>query len=81
MRSVYAIAIADRMKTMCITVCAMITSILYELALMKVFSRWMDEMPMMAIASFVFSTDAFTCDSHSGWSGWSSRCMRETNVS
>lgn len=33
-------------------------------ALMKVFSRWMDEMPMMAVASFTLSTPALTCDSH-----------------
>jgi len=35
-------------------------------ALMNVLSRWIDEMPMIAVASFTFSTDAFTCDSHSG---------------
>ena len=38
-------------------------------------------MPMIAIASLIFSTEAFTCDSHSGWSGWSSRSMRDTKVS
>ena len=48
---------------------------------MKVFSRWIDEMPMIAVASFTFSTEAFTCDSHSGWSGWPSRYRRETKVS
>ncbi len=48
---------------------------------MKVFSRWIDEMPTIAIASLVFSTEAFTCESHSGWSGWPSRFMRETKVS
>ena len=48
---------------------------------MKVRSRWIDEIPMIAVASFTFSTDAFTCDSHSGWSGWPSRRIRDTNVS
>ena len=38
-------------------------------------------MPMMAVASFTLSTEAFTCESHSGWSGWPSRSMRETKVS
>ena len=36
---------------------------------MNVRSRWIDEMPMIAVASLTLSTDAFTCDSHSGWSG------------
>ena len=31
---------------------------------------------MMAVASFTFSTEAFTWLSHSGWSGWPSRSMR-----
>ena len=35
----------------------------------------------IAVASFTLSTEAFTCDSHSGWSGWSSSPMRETKVS
>ena len=50
-------------------------------ALMKVLSRWIEEMPMIAVASLTFSTEALTCDSHSGWSGWLSRRMRETKVS
>ena len=33
---------------------------------MKVCSRCIDEMPMIAVASYTFSTPAFTCDSHSG---------------
>ena len=40
---------------------------------MKVFSRWIDEMPMIAVASFTLSTEAFTVESHSGWSGWPSQ--------
>jgi len=48
---------------------------------MKVFSRWIEEMPMIAMASFTFSTLALTWLSHSGWSGWPSRRSRETNVS
>jgi hypothetical protein len=48
---------------------------------MNVRRRWIDEMPMIAVASFTFSTLALTCDSHSGWSGCDSRFMRETNVS
>jgi hypothetical protein len=48
---------------------------------MKVFSRWMELMPMMAVASFTFSTEAFTWLSHSGWSRWPSRFMRLTKVS
>ena len=51
------------------------------LAPMKVFSRWMDEMPMIAMASFTFSTLALTWLSHSGWSGCFSSPMRETKVS
>ena len=38
-------------------------------------------MPMMAVASLTFSTEALTWLSHSGWSGWPSRFMRETKVS
>ena len=37
---------------------------------MKVRSRWIDEMPMIAIASLIFSTLALTWLSHSGSSGW-----------
>ena len=66
---------------MWITVCAINTLGSYEPALMKVFNRWMDEVPMIAIASLVLSTEALTCDSHSGWSGWLSKFMRETKVS
>ena len=36
---------------------------------------------LSAVASFTFSTLAFTCESHSGWSGWPSRRRRETKVS
>src|SRR5690606_36878331 len=50
-------------------------------ASMKVFSRWIEEMPMIAIASFTFSTEALTWLSHAGWSGWPSRRRRETKVS
>src|SRR5690606_24261853 len=50
-------------------------------AAMKVFSRWIEEMPMIAIASFTLSTEALTWLSHSGWSGWPSRPRRETKVS
>ena len=39
-------------------------------ASMKVRSRWIEEMPMIAIASLIFSTLALTWLSHSGWSGW-----------
>ncbi|MOA44597.1 hypothetical protein D3C78_1669010 [compost metagenome] len=48
---------------------------------MNVFNRWIEEMPMIAIASFTFSTLALTWLSHSGWSGWPSRRRRETKVS
>ena len=37
--------------------------------LMKVRSRWIEEIPMIDIASLALSTLAFTWDSHSGWSG------------
>ena len=50
-------------------------------ASMKVFSRWIELMPMIAIASFTFSTLALTWLSHSGWSGWPSRFSRDTKVS
>jgi hypothetical protein len=33
---------------------------------MKVLSRWMEEMPMRAVASFILSTSALTWESHSG---------------
>ena len=36
---------------------------------MKTRSRWIDEMPMIAIASLILSTLALTWLSHSGWSG------------
>jgi len=48
---------------------------------MKVFRRWIELMPMIAVASLTLSTLAFTWDSHSGWSGWSSSRRRETKVS
>ena len=38
-------------------------------ASMKLFSRWIELMPMIAIASLTLSTDALTWLSHSGWSG------------
>ena len=53
----------------------------YRLLSMNVRSRWIDEIPTMDIASFVLSTFALTWLSHSGWSGWPSSRMRETNVS
>ena len=64
-----------------IVVCAISTLASYEFALMNVFSRWIDEMPMIAVASLTLSTLALTCDSHSGWSGWLSSRIRDTNVS
>ncbi|MNI90313.1 hypothetical protein D3C73_1478220 [compost metagenome] len=51
------------------------------LAAMNVFNRWIEEMPMIAIASFTFSTLALTWLSHSGWSGWFCRRRRDTKVS
>jgi len=36
---------------------------------------------MIAVASLTFSTLAFTCESHSGWSGCPCRFIFETNVS
>jgi hypothetical protein len=38
-------------------------------------------MPMIAVASLTFNTDAFTWFSHSGWSGCDSSRSRETKVS
>ncbi|CFO69877.1 Uncharacterised protein [Bordetella pertussis] len=80
--------IADRMKTTWMMVCHITpVSVKRELgeprllASMKVRSRWIDEMPMMAMASLTLSTLALTWLSHSGWSGWSSRRRRETKVS
>lgn len=63
------------------TVCQSIVSLEWFEALMKVCRRWIEEMPTIAIASFTFSTLALTCESHSGWSGWFLRLMRETKVS
>ena len=80
-RSAAAMAIAESRKVMWMPTCAMMVFSSYAAALMKVFSRWIYEMPMIAVASFTFSTEAFTCESHSGWSGCDSRPMRETNVS
>ena len=48
---------------------------------MKLRSRWIEEMPMIDMASLTFSTLALTCESHSGWSGWPLRLIRETKVS
>ena len=81
MRSTAAIASAETRNVMWITVCAISIFASYDCALMKVFSRWIDEMPMIAVASLTLSTLAFTCDSHSGWSGWPSSRIRDTNVS
>jgi hypothetical protein len=36
---------------------------------------------MIAVASFTFSTDAFTWLSHSGWSRWPFQVQRLTKVS
>lgn len=47
----------------------------------NIWSRWTEEMPTMAVASFTFSTLALTCESHSGWSRWPSSPIRETKVS
>ncbi len=76
-----AIARAENRNTTWITVCAISTRSGSAAALMKVFSRWIELMPMIAVASLTLSTEAFTCESHSGWSGWSSRLRRETKVS
>ena len=46
--------------------CAMIVFQSYCPALMNVFRRWIEEMPMIAVASFTLSTEALTWDSHSG---------------
>ena len=48
---------------------------------MKVFSRWIELMPMIAVASLTFSTDAFTWLSHSGWSGGLRGSSAQTKVS
>ena len=37
---------------------------------MNVFNRWIELMPMIAMASFTLNTLALTWLSHSGWSGW-----------
>ena len=47
-------------------VCHIITEVAVFSALMKVFSRWIELMPMIAVASLTFSTEALTCESHSG---------------
>jgi hypothetical protein len=46
-------------------------------ALMKVCRRWIEEIPTIAIASFTLRTLALTWESHSGWSGWFLRLIRE----
>src|SRR5512139_3451350 len=79
--SIYAIETADTMNAMWIMVCHCMTWTVRLGALMKVFSRWIDEMPMIAVASLTLSTFALTCDSHSGSSGWPSRLSRDTKVS
>ena len=81
MRSTAATASADSRNVTWIIVCEISIFSSYEFALMNVFSRWIDEMPMIAVASFTLSTLALTCDSHSGWSGWPSSRIRDTNVS
>ena len=67
------------------TVCHSSTSVplvsMIVRASMKLRSRWIEEMPMIDMASLVLSTFALTCESHSGWSGWPSSLMRDTNVS
>ena len=37
---------------------------------MNVLSRWIDEMPMIAVASFTLSTEAFTVESHPDQPEW-----------
>ena len=56
MRSTAAIASAESRNVTWIIVCAISTFASYGFALMKVFSRWIDEMPMIAVASFTLST-------------------------
>ena len=80
-RSLAAIASAETRNVRWMTTWAMSASRCRRRRLMNVFSRWIEEMPMIAVASLTFSTQALTCDSHSGWSGWPSRFIRETNVS
>ena len=67
--SVYAIAMADSRKVTWMIVCHIIIDSFRLPALMKVFSRWIELMPMIAVASLTFSTEAFTWLSHSGSSG------------
>lgn len=47
----------------------------------NIWSRCTEEMPTIAVASLTFSTLELTCESHSGWSRWPWRPMRETKVS
>jgi hypothetical protein len=77
----FFLAVADSTKVTWMTTCHSSTLSLFHSAPMKVFSKWMDEIPINAIASFTFSTPALTCDSHSGWSGCPCRCSRDTKVS
>ena len=63
-------ATAEMTKVMWIIVCQSIVSEEVLAASMKVCSRWIEEMPTIAVASFTLSTFALTCESHSGWSGW-----------
>ena len=65
--------IADRMKTTWMMVCQSTPSVVLTApgmprprASMNVFSRWIDEIPTIAIASLIFSTLALTWSSHSG---------------
>ena len=80
-RSIAARATAETTKVRWITVCQSIVSEEVLAALMKVCRRWIEEMPTIAIASFTLSTLALTWESHSGWSGWFLRLIRETKVS
>lgn len=50
------------------------------LLVMKVFSRWIEEMLMIVIVSFIFSMLVLMWFSYFGWFGWFFRCRCEMKV-
>lgn len=77
----YARIAAEAMKAMWITVPHSSACCEVWCTSTNIWSRWTEEMPTMAVASFTFRTLELTCESHSGWSRWPWSPMRETKVS
>lgn len=70
----------DKRKVIWMLVWVMSVLVLYRLVLMKVLSRWIDEILMMVVVSLIFRIEVFICESYLGWLGWFFRFMCEMKV-